>query len=143
MLKCSCNPSAAAGGMDKVCCAPLRTTLPVKNVRFEENGRKITKKPPRDSATSGSPKNCRHPSNPQIFCLFFHVDFLFTGRPKAVIVVEILPNVRYLWLYQCASDCDYAGEKPHQFCRVKSIGPLSSEKPQSPAEPRRDPRRGL
>ena len=27
MLKCTCNPSAAAGGMDKVCCAPFQTTL--------------------------------------------------------------------------------------------------------------------
>ena len=52
MLKCSCNPSAAAGGMDKVCCAPFQTTLLVKSVRFEENG---PKKSPRDSATSGSP----------------------------------------------------------------------------------------
>ena len=34
MLKCTCNPSAAAGGMDKVCCAPFQTTLLVKNVRF-------------------------------------------------------------------------------------------------------------
>ena len=27
MLKCTCNPSAAAGGVDKACCAPFQTTL--------------------------------------------------------------------------------------------------------------------
>ena len=27
MLKCTRNPSAAAGGMDKVCCAPFQTTF--------------------------------------------------------------------------------------------------------------------
>ena len=44
MLKCTCNPSAAAGGKDKVCCAPFQTTLLVKNVRFEKrpkNNKKI------------------------------------------------------------------------------------------------------
>ena len=44
MLKCTCNPSVAAGGMDKVCCAPFQTTLLVKSVRFEKrpkNNKKI------------------------------------------------------------------------------------------------------
>ena len=27
MLKCICNPSAAAGGRDKVCCTTFQTTL--------------------------------------------------------------------------------------------------------------------
>ena len=27
MLKCTCNPSAAAGGRDKVCCAPFQNTF--------------------------------------------------------------------------------------------------------------------
>ena len=36
MLKCTCNPSAAAGGMDKVCCAPFQTILSVKSVCFEK-----------------------------------------------------------------------------------------------------------
>ena len=40
MLKCTCNPSAAAGGMDKVCCAPFQTTLLVKSVRFEKTAQK-------------------------------------------------------------------------------------------------------
>ena len=40
MLKCTCNPSAAAGGRDKVCCASIQTTLLVKNVRFEETAQK-------------------------------------------------------------------------------------------------------
>ena len=40
MLKCTCSPSAAAGGMDKVCCAPFQTTLLVKNVRFEKTAQK-------------------------------------------------------------------------------------------------------
>ena len=40
MLKCTCNPSAAAGRMDKVCCAPFQTTLLVKNVRFEKTAQK-------------------------------------------------------------------------------------------------------
>ena len=40
MLKCTCNPSAAAGGRDKVCCAPFQTTLLVKNVRFEKTAQK-------------------------------------------------------------------------------------------------------
>ena len=40
MLKCTCNPSAAAGGRDKVCCAPFQTTLLVKSVRMKYgNGR--------------------------------------------------------------------------------------------------------
>ena len=43
MLKCTCNPSAVAGGMDKDCCAPFqKTTFLVKNVRFDKkNGPKI------------------------------------------------------------------------------------------------------
>ena len=40
MLKCTCNPSAAAGGMDKVCCAPFQTTLLVKSVRFEKTAQR-------------------------------------------------------------------------------------------------------
>ena len=36
MLKFICKPSAAAGGMDNVCCAPFQTTLSVKSVRFEK-----------------------------------------------------------------------------------------------------------
>ena len=38
MLKCTCNPSAAAGGMDKVCCAPFQTTFldGQKHLRFEK-----------------------------------------------------------------------------------------------------------
>ena len=40
MLKCTCNPSAAAGGMDKVCCVPFQTTLSVKSVRFEKTAQK-------------------------------------------------------------------------------------------------------
>ena len=40
MLKCTCNPSAAAGGMDKICCAPFQTTLLVKSVRFEKTAQK-------------------------------------------------------------------------------------------------------
>ena len=40
MLKCTCNPSAAAGGMDKVCFAPFQTTLLVKSVRFEKTAQK-------------------------------------------------------------------------------------------------------
>ena len=44
MLKCTCNPAAAAGGRDKVCCAPFQTTLLVKNVCLE-------KQPPKKSAT--------------------------------------------------------------------------------------------
>ena len=40
MLKCTCNPSAAAGGMDKVCCAPFQTTLSVKSVCFEKTAQK-------------------------------------------------------------------------------------------------------
>ena len=36
ILKCTCNPSSAAGGRDKVCCAPFQTTLLVKSVRFEK-----------------------------------------------------------------------------------------------------------
>ena len=40
MLKCTCNPSAAAGGRDKVCCAPFQTTLLVKSVRFEKTTQK-------------------------------------------------------------------------------------------------------
>ena len=36
MLKCTCNPSAAAGGTDKVCCSPFQTTLLVKSVRLEK-----------------------------------------------------------------------------------------------------------
>ena len=55
MLKCTCNPSAAAGGMDKVCCAPFQTTLLVKSVRFEKMA---PKKSPHDSATYGSPTVC-------------------------------------------------------------------------------------
>ena len=43
MLKCTCNPSAAAGGMDKVCCAPFQRTLLLKNVRLGELP-KITEK---------------------------------------------------------------------------------------------------
>ena len=40
MLKCTCNPLAAAGGMDKVCCAPFQTTLLVKSVHFEKTAQK-------------------------------------------------------------------------------------------------------
>ena len=40
MLKCTCNPSAAAGGMDKVSCAPFQITLLVKSVRFEKTAQK-------------------------------------------------------------------------------------------------------
>ena len=40
MLKCTCKPSAAAGGMDKVCCAPFQTTLSVKSVCFEKTAQK-------------------------------------------------------------------------------------------------------
>ena len=40
MLKFTCNPSAAAGGMDKVCCTPFQTTLLVKSVRFEKRPKK-------------------------------------------------------------------------------------------------------
>ena len=40
MLKCTCNPSAAAGGMNKVCCAPFQTTLLLKNVRFQKPAQK-------------------------------------------------------------------------------------------------------
>ena len=36
MLKCTRNPSAVAGGMGKVCCAPFQTTLLVKSGRFEK-----------------------------------------------------------------------------------------------------------
>ena len=43
MLKCTCNPSPAAGGRDTVCCAPLQTTLLVKNVRFEKMAQKLKK----------------------------------------------------------------------------------------------------
>ena len=39
-LKCTCNPSAAAGGMDQVCRAPFQTTLLVKNVRSEKTAQK-------------------------------------------------------------------------------------------------------
>ena len=44
MLKCTCNPSAVAGGMDKVCCAPFQTTLLVESVRFEKTAQKQQKK---------------------------------------------------------------------------------------------------
>ena len=40
MLKCTCNPSAAAGGMDKLCCAPFQTTLSVKSVLSEKMAQK-------------------------------------------------------------------------------------------------------
>ena len=40
MLKCTCNPSADAGGRGKVCCAPFQTTLLVKSVRFEKTAQK-------------------------------------------------------------------------------------------------------
>ena len=40
MLKRTCNPSAAAGGMDKVCCAPFQTTRLVKSVPFEKTAQK-------------------------------------------------------------------------------------------------------
>ena len=40
MLKCTRNPSAAAGGRDNLCCAPFQTTLLVKSVRFEETTQK-------------------------------------------------------------------------------------------------------
>ena len=43
MLKCTCNPSAAAGGRDKLCCAPFQTTLLVKSIRFEKTTQKIKK----------------------------------------------------------------------------------------------------
>ena len=43
ILKCFCNPSAAASGMDKVCCAPFQTTRLVKNVRFEKTAQKKQK----------------------------------------------------------------------------------------------------
>ena len=43
-LKCTCNPSAAAGGMDKVCRAPFQTTLSVKTFvlrkRLKNNNKK-------------------------------------------------------------------------------------------------------
>ena len=39
-LKCTCNPSAAVGGMDKVCCAPFHTTLLVKSVHVEKTAQK-------------------------------------------------------------------------------------------------------
>ena len=56
MLKCTCNPSAAAGGRDKVCCARFHTTLLVKSVRLEKTAQKEQKVPPRDFANSGSPR---------------------------------------------------------------------------------------
>ena len=40
MLKSTCNPSAAAGGRDKVCCAPFQTILLVKSVRFEKTAQR-------------------------------------------------------------------------------------------------------
>ena len=40
MLKCTCNPSGAAGGRDKLCCAPFQKTLLVKNVRFKGTAQK-------------------------------------------------------------------------------------------------------
>ena len=42
--KCTCNPSAAAGGRDKVCCAPFQTTLLVVSVRFGKKRPKNNKK---------------------------------------------------------------------------------------------------
>ena len=43
MLKCTWNPSAAAGRRDKVCCAPFQPTLLVKNFRFEKTAPKYQK----------------------------------------------------------------------------------------------------
>ena len=43
MLKCTCNPSAAAGGMDKVCCAPFPDNTFSQKRSFWENGPKIAK----------------------------------------------------------------------------------------------------
>ena len=43
MLKCTCNPSVPAGGMDKVCCTPFQTTVLVKSVRFEKTAQKLQK----------------------------------------------------------------------------------------------------
>ena len=43
-LKCICNPSAAAGGMDKVCCALFQTTLLVRIIRFEKTAKKKPRK---------------------------------------------------------------------------------------------------
>ena len=40
MLICTCNPSAATGGMDKVCCASFKTTLLVKNGSFGKMAQK-------------------------------------------------------------------------------------------------------
>ena len=40
MLKCTCNPSPAAGGRGKLCCAPFQTTFSVKSVRFEKTDQK-------------------------------------------------------------------------------------------------------
>ena len=54
MLKCTCNPSAATGGRDKVCCAPFQTTLLVKSVRFEKRPKSFQENPPRDPANSGN-----------------------------------------------------------------------------------------
>ena len=57
MLKCTCIPSAPAGGRDKVCCAPFQTILLVKSVCFEKRPQNQKKKnPPRGSANSSSPK---------------------------------------------------------------------------------------
>ena len=53
-LKCTCNPSAAAGGRDKVCCAPFETTLIVKNV-LRKRPKNNKNNPPHDSANSSSP----------------------------------------------------------------------------------------
>ena len=63
MLKCTCNPSAAAGGKDKVCCAPFQTTLLVKSVRFEKKAPK-NKNIRHATANSGNPK-------PKVLCLLW------------------------------------------------------------------------
>ena len=87
MLKCTCNPSAAAGGRTEVCSAPFQTTLSVKSVRFEKrpkNNKKSTTRlcqlwqPNKDADVHdprGSQKNFMQESFGLIFCSFFITNF--------------------------------------------------------------------